>query len=145
MKKTLPLAALLVIVLGAGAWILWQNVYVAADSADSQQNDYSSGAGNNIPTSADDAPPGSIHNLPVPQAVSAVKKYAAETLGITEGKVIVMTAYEKEWPDGCLGLASAGEFCTQVITPGYELAVQANGKEYVYRTNSDGSVIRLEK
>lgn len=99
----------------------------------------------NIPTSADNAPPGSIHNLPVPQAVSAVKKHVAEKAGVSEGLVIVLTAYEKEWSDGCLGLGGPDEGCLAVITPGYEVAVQVRGMEQRYRTNANGSVIRREK
>lgn len=95
---------------------------------------------NKIPTSADNAPPGSIHNLPVPQAVAAVRSLVAKELKISEGLVIIMTAFEKNWPDGCLGLGK-GKACTQAIVPGYEVTVQAQGKELVYRTNADGSII----
>lgn len=98
-----------------------------------------------VPTSADDAPPGSIHNLPLPPAVSAVRKYISETQGVGEDRVIILTAYEREWPDSCLGLASAEEFCAQVITSGWEVTAQAGGQQFVYRTNADGSVIRPER
>jgi hypothetical protein len=99
----------------------------------------------NTVTSADDAPPGSIHNLPVPEAVAAVKKHVAEKSSVREGLVIVMTAYEKEWSDGCLGLGRPNEGCIAVITPGYEVTVSVNGTEQTYRTNSDGTQIRMEK
>lgn len=99
----------------------------------------------NTATSADDAPPGSMHNLPVPDAVSAVKKHVAEKSGVREGLVIVMTAYEKEWSDGCLGLGGPAEGCIAMITPGYEVTVQVNGAEQTYRTNADGTQIRMEK
>lgn len=99
----------------------------------------------NIPTSADNAPQGSIHNLPVPIAVTAVKKHVAEKAGVNEGFVIVMTAYEKEWSDGCLGLGGPDEGCIAMITPGYEVTMQVKGAEQVYRTNADGSQIRREK
>lgn len=98
-----------------------------------------------IPTSADNAPPGSIHNLPVPEAVSAVRRLVARELGVGEGVVIVMSAHKKDWPDGCLGLAKKDEFCTQAIVSGYEVTVQAQGTERVYRTNADGSILRREK
>lgn len=96
-------------------------------------------------TSADNAPPGSIHNLPVPQAVAAVKTHVAQTEGVSEGQVIVLTAFEKEWSDSCLGLGGPAESCLTVITSGYEVTVQAGGSEYVYRTNEDGSQIRQER
>ena len=37
------------------------------------------------------------------------------------------------------------ELCIQVITPGYEVTVQAQGSLRTYRTNGAGSVIRREK
>ena len=130
MKKILPLTIIVFIIAGLGAWWL------------ASRNDAGMGE---IPTSADNAPPGSIHNLPVPAAVSAVRSLVARELGISEGVVIVMTAYEREWSDGCLGLAGKDEFCTQAIVPGYEVTVQAQGKERVYRTNATGSAIRRER
>lgn len=99
----------------------------------------------NVPTSADNAPPGSIHNLPVPTAVSTVKKLVARRSGVSEGEVIVMTAYEKEWPDSCLGLSRPGIICAQVITPGYEVTVQVKGMTSTYRTNIDGTTVSSEK
>lgn len=97
------------------------------------------------PTSADGAPPGSIHNLPVPEAVAAVRKLAATVAGVPESQVVILTAYEKEWSDGCLGLGGPAESCIQMITPGYEVTVSAGGKETVYRTNDSGTSIRKEK
>lgn len=99
----------------------------------------------NAPTSADNAPPGSIHNLPVPKAVTAVKAQVAEKSGVDQGLVIVLTAYEKDWSDSCLGLGGPAESCLFAITPGYEVSVQVKGVEQKYRTNADGSVIRREK
>jgi len=97
-----------------------------------------------IPTSADDAPEGSIHNLPVPDAVSAVKAFVAEMESVEEGTVIILAAYEKDWSDSCLGLGGPAESCLAAITPGYEVSVQVKGEEQVYRTNEDGTVIRTE-
>lgn len=97
-----------------------------------------------IPTSADNAPPGSIHNLPVPKAVAAVRAHVATKLGVSEGVVIVISAYEKEWSDSCLGLGGPAESCAFVITKGYEVTTQAGGIQSIFRTNTDGSVIRQE-
>lgn len=97
-----------------------------------------------IPTSADNAPEGGIHNLPVPEAVTAVKSYVATELNIDAGSVIPMSVYEREWSDGCLGLGGPAESCIAVITPGYEITILAQGVEQVFRTNGDGTVIRKE-
>lgn len=97
-----------------------------------------------VPTSADNAPPGSIHNLPVPEAVAAVRTYVAQKTGVAEGLVVIETAFEREWPDGCLGLGGPDKFCTQAIVPGWEVTVTLRGKSSAYRTNADGSLIVQE-
>lgn len=98
-----------------------------------------------VPTSADNAPPGGIHNLPVPDAVATVRTHLAEYLGVNEGIVIIMSVYEKEWGNSCLGLANVGDICAQVITPGYEVTAQVQGNRYIYHTNSDGSALRRKE
>ncbi len=80
--------------------------------------------------------------LPVPKAVAAVRSVVAERLTVNEDEVIILTALEKEWPDSCLGLAPAGFGCAQVVTPGYEVTVRVYDQQFVYRTNSDGSVVK---
>lgn len=96
------------------------------------------------PTSADNAPPGSIHNLPTPEPVRIVKKLIAQDLGIAEGEVIILEAHERMWKNSCLGLESKDTFCSQVIVPGYIIVAQAKGKTFTYRTNTTGSVVRAE-
>ena len=93
-------------------------------------------------TSADDAPFGSMHNLPVPRAVSAVRTKIANDLGVREGQVIVMTAYDKTWTNGCLDLEELGEACTEALVQGYEVTAEVQGQSFTYHTNEDGSVLR---
>ena len=49
-----------------------------------------------------------------------------------------------DWPDACLGLLDKEAMCAEVITPGFRVTLEANGKTYVYRTNETGLVLRLE-
>lgn len=98
----------------------------------------------NPPNSAEGAPEGSIHNLPLPAGVSAAKARAAQDFNTNESGILILTAFEREWPNSCLGLPQEGEFCAEVITPGYEVTMQINGSEHAYRTNLDGSVVRRE-
>lgn len=130
MNKTLLLVVALIIVAIGGWYLLGGKVQQPAG---------------NTPTSADDAPAGSIHNLPVPDAVAAVRAYVAQKAAVREGLVIIMTVYEKEWSDSCLGLGGPAESCLQAITPGWEVSAQASGETHTYRTSADGSVIRQEK
>lgn len=98
-------------------------------------------------TSGDNPAPGSVvHDLPVPPAVDAARNALAARLNVSNSKsIIILTAFEKEWPDSCLGLSKEGELCAQAITSGYEVTMQKDGVEYVYRTNTDGTIVRSEE
>jgi len=58
-------------------------------------------------------------------------------------QVTVVGAQAAEWPDSCLGLPAADEACAEAITPGYRVVLEAEGQPYEYRTNQDGSAVRL--
>ncbi len=98
----------------------------------------------NPPNSAENAPPGSIHNLPIPEAVAAARAALALRLGTTESKILILEALNVDWPDACLGITTKDTLCAQVITPGYNILMQASGKEYRYRTNLSGSILKAE-
>jgi hypothetical protein len=85
--------------------------------------------------------------LPRPVEVdveSAVRQAAASQLDLELDAIEIIEMEEVEWPNACLGLPEPGEMCAEVITPGYRVVVEAEGEQYVYRTNLDGSVIRVE-
>jgi hypothetical protein len=64
------------------------------------------------------------------------------SLGLTVDKIRLVSTEAVEWPDGCLGVAEEGLVCTQVITPGFRVILEANGRQVEYRTNEDGTQIR---
>lgn len=94
--------------------------------------------------SAEGAPEGSIHNLPVPPAVQAAEDALADRLDVDVSTIVVLEAHEREWSDSCLGLGGPAESCLQAITPGYEVLLVQSGVEYRYRTNADGTSVRAE-
>ena len=50
-----------------------------------------------------------------------------------------------EWPDGCLGVQKIGVMCTQAIVPGYKIILEANGEQYEFHTDANGSqVVQVE-
>jgi hypothetical protein len=98
----------------------------------------------NPPNSAEGAPEGSIHNLPIPVGVSAAKTTLATRLNIDISKILILEAMETDWSDSCLGLGGPAESCAAVITPGYNILMQANGKEYRYRTNETGTTVKAD-
>ena len=55
-----------------------------------------------------------------------------------------MQAEPQTWPDGCLGLAPAGIFCTAIVVPGWLVAVADGQQILVYRTDESGG-FRLDE
>jgi hypothetical protein len=47
-----------------------------------------------------------------------------------------------EFSDGCLGVPLQDVMCAQVITPGRIVVLEADGTQYEYHTNEDGSRIQ---
>lgn len=63
----------------------------------------------------------------------------ADKLNIQPGQIAVLKTEAVEWPDACLGVSQPGTMCAQVITPGFLIVLEANGKQYEYHTNQDGT------
>jgi len=66
----------------------------------------------------------------------------SENLGLPVEEIKLVSTEAVEWPDGCLGVQEEGLACTQVITPGFRVILEANGRQAEYRTNEDGTQIR---
>ena len=90
-----------------------------------------------------DEPPTSI---PAPEELTPVQQAVISTLsdnlGISEDTITLVSTEAKDWPDGCLGIQEEGLMCTQVITPGFQIILEANGREVEYRTDEDGTQMR---
>jgi hypothetical protein len=85
-------------------------------------------------------------NLDLPDAVGeAVLEDAARRSGLRISQLEIVKAERRDWPDGCLGLADSGIFCTQAIVPGWRVTVEGNGRRWVYRTNNSGSVVKFDR
>ncbi len=83
-------------------------------------------------------------NLP-PQIQTAVLEAAASRTSRPVATLKIVEAQPRNWSDGCLGLAKPDELCTQVITPGWQVVVTDGLRNWTYRTNELGNVIKLEK
>lgn len=77
-------------------------------------------------------------------AVSQATALLSAGLGISSEYISPIFTRAEMWPDSCLGLPEEGKMCAQVITPGYVVVLQVDGKEYAYRSNSDGSILRFD-
>lgn len=65
----------------------------------------------------------------------------AKNLGLTPDKIKLVSTEAMDWPDSCLGVQTEGIMCSQVVTPGFKVTLEANGKTVEYHTNQDASVI----
>lgn len=76
---------------------------------------------------------------------TAVKAALAAEIGDME--TVVDSYSQQTWSDGCLGLGGPAEFCLAALTKGWqvELVDSATGDRYTYRTNEDGSAVRLDE
>jgi hypothetical protein len=83
-------------------------------------------------------------NTPPSEVINAIKKDITNRFNINQNKIEVKESHQKTWFDGCLELAKPDEFCTQALVEGWRIILQNNDKTWIYRTNNNGSIIRLE-
>lgn len=76
---------------------------------------------------------------------SAVLEDAARRTSKTVATLSIQSAQTQNWSDGCLGLAEPDELCTQVITPGWQVVITDGKRNWTYRTNDSGDLVKLEK
>jgi hypothetical protein len=88
-------------------------------------------------------PPPSPTHIPVDlsPAQRAALQQLAKSLNAPVEQIKLLSTEAVEWPDGCLGVARPGVMCAQVITPGFRILLEADGKQYEYHTTTDGSVV----
>lgn len=82
------------------------------------------------------------HLVNLTAAEHAAIERLAENFNLPTQDITLLSAEEEEWPDGCLGVAQEGLVCTQAITPGYRILLEADGRQVEYRTNEDGTQVR---
>ncbi len=70
-----------------------------------------------------------------------VQQDLAEQLNISKEKIQVVRVTAVEWHDSSLGCPKPGMAYLDVITPGYQIVLRADGQEYTYHTGSDSFVL----
>jgi hypothetical protein len=84
-------------------------------------------------------------SLPVdltPAQLAAVTSLS-DQLSLAADQINLVSTEAVTWPDGCLGIVRMGVMCTQAEVPGFKIILDAEGQEYEYHTNQDGSVVLL--
>jgi hypothetical protein len=78
------------------------------------------------------------------QVIEAIRQDLTKQLEAPPQPLNVVQATPRNWPDTCLGLAQAGEFCGQQIISGWRVVVSAGDQTWVYRSDANGKLLRLE-
>jgi hypothetical protein len=79
-----------------------------------------------------------------PAAIAdAAVQFAAGELGVEAGSIQVISVDAVDWNNSCLGAAQPDEMCLEVITPGYRVLLDVDGKEVAVHTNQAGTYMRL--
>lgn len=74
-------------------------------------------------------------------AQSAAIQDLAEKLHLSTDQITMISSETVTWPNGCLGVQKLGVMCTEAEVPGYKIILEADGKEYEYHTNVEGTVV----
>ncbi|MBA2747679.1 MAG: hypothetical protein H0U45_02805 [Tatlockia sp.] len=78
------------------------------------------------------------------RVASAVITEVSKQTGIST-KNLKITEYSRQtWSNGCLGVSKPGEICTQALVEGWRVVVSGNKRTWVYRSNRNGQILRLE-
>ncbi|MER3492193.1 MAG: hypothetical protein C4323_07570 [Mastigocladus sp. ERB_26_2] len=82
-------------------------------------------------------------NLPT-SVRNAILAAASQLTGLPTSRVRIVN-FKQITTDGCLGLPRPGEACIEIAQQAWEVNVQAGKQRLVYRTNRDGSQVRLNQ
>jgi len=67
----------------------------------------------------------------------------SEITSLPADKITLVSTEAVSWPDGCLGVQRMGVMCTQAIVEGFKIVLEADGKQYEFHTNQNGSAVVL--
>ncbi len=78
-----------------------------------------------------------------PAVVTLLRDLVAGQLGISADAVQVISVRAVDWPDACLGVQIPNLVCAQVLTPGYKIVLDVQGRRVTYHTDATGDSILL--
>ncbi|MFM7787386.1 MAG: hypothetical protein ACKO90_04205, partial [Microcystis panniformis] len=74
------------------------------------------------------APPSLASSRPPNSVIDATRQDLSRKTKISVNRLQIQAAQPQTWPDGCLGLAKPGEFCTQALVQGWRIVLTDNQK-----------------
>ncbi len=94
------------------------------------------------PTASEPAPTAGEPTVPPEAAeVTQVKQDLAQRLNVAVDQIRVVSVRAVDWPDASLGCPKPGMSYADVVTPGFEIILEANGQEYAYHTGGGNYVL----
>lgn len=94
-------------------------------------------------TQADPNPTSTIGEIEMPdenEVVDAARTDLAQREGVSPDDVSVVRVSQVDWSDSSLGCPEEGMAYTQVVTPGFQIILQAGERVFDYHAGSDGAV-----
>jgi hypothetical protein len=79
------------------------------------------------------------------EAVRLARENLAQKLGLAPETVRLVSVEAVEWRDTSLGCPQRGMMYAQVITPGFRVVLEAEGKKYDYHTDTGRFVVLCER
>jgi hypothetical protein len=70
--------------------------------------------------------------------ISSIVTDLAGRLGIDASQIAVVSATGVTWSDGSLGCPQPGQMYTQALVPGFQVILEAGGKQYDYHASERG-------
>ncbi len=83
-------------------------------------------------------------NLLPPQIKTAIRQRLLKESQIAANLFKIVGVSQHTWRDTCLGLAKDDEFCGELLVKGWRVVASDGQSTWVYRTDSQGKIIRLE-
>lgn len=74
-------------------------------------------------------------------AEQAAIQYVSTNYNVAVDHIEVLSSEPMTWPNGCMGVVIPGVLCTDVITPGYVIILEANGQQFEIHANQDGTSV----
>jgi hypothetical protein len=73
--------------------------------------------------------------------VDLARRHAADLLGVDASAVALISVNGHDWPDAALGCPQPGLAYAQVITPGFQIQLEADEHRLVYHTDTKDRVV----
>ncbi len=87
------------------------------------------------------ASPTAVAEQQMQSAVNGAIAYLAKRLAIEPAQIAVLSVEVVEWPDASLGVTEPGKVYAQVITPGYRVQLEVDGRVYQMHGDQNGHLV----